>query len=266
MMRNLQFTLLLAGLAAAQEPASPPAVPQGPSSSGQPIAVAFHCSEEDILWAGMVCSAKEPCPVYLEISAVGSAGERIFAAGNIHSSAITLYSVLLSSDDDGHTWREAHERIRGAALDHLQFVGSQNGWIGGQSLSPLVQDPFLLITTDAGQSWRQQAIFGETRVGSIVEFYFSDKSEGSLLFDRGRGAEGGRYEVYESHDGGASWTIKEESAKLPPLKGAPPPPGWRVGADGPTRSFLIERRSGDRWNRVAALPVDLGDCKPGEPE
>jgi hypothetical protein len=258
MIRDLRLTLLLACLAAAQEPASPPA--------GQPGGVQFRCSEEDILWAGMICSAKEPCPVYLEISAVESAGDRIFAAGNIHSSAVTLYSVLLSSDDEGHTWREAHERIRGAALDRIQFVGSQNGWVGGQAVSPLVQDPFLLITTDAGKSWRQQAIFDETRVGSVLEFGFSDKSEGSLLFDRGRGAEGGRYEVYESHDGGASWTIKEESGKLPRLKGTSPPPGWRVSADGPTRSFRIERRSGDRWNRVAALAVDLGGCQPAEPD
>jgi hypothetical protein len=87
-----------------------------------------------------------------------------------------------------------------------------------------------------------------------------------LLFDRGRGTEGGRYEVHESHDGGASWTIKEESGKLPRLRDAPPPPGWRVSADGPSRSFHIELRSGDRWNRVAALAVDVGNCKPAEPE
>jgi hypothetical protein len=265
-MRNLQFTLLFACLAAGQEPASPPAGPQPLVNSGQPMTVQFRCSEEDISWAGMVCSAKEPCPVYLEISAAESAGDSIFAAGNIHSSAVTLYSVLLSSDDDGHTWREAHERIRGAALDRIQFVGTQNGWIIGQSLAPLVQDPFLLITNDSGKSWRPQPIFGETRVGSILQFYFSDKSEGSLLFDRGRGADDGRYEIYESHDGGASWTIKEASSKLLRLKDTPPPPEWRVRTNGPTRSFHIEHRSGDRWNSVAALAVNLGDCKPAEPE
>jgi hypothetical protein len=256
-MRNLQFSLWFACLAMGQAPVSPP--------SAQPAAAPFRCSEQDILWAGMVCSATEPCPVYLEISAVESAGDRIFAAGNIHSSAITLYSELLASDDGGHTWREAHERIRGAALDRIQFVGTEYGWIGGQSLSPLVQDPFLLVTTDAGKNWRRQDVFGETRVGALLEFYFSDRNEGRLLFDRGRGAEGGRYQVYESHDGGVSWAIREESGRLPRLEESPPPPRWRVGADGPTRSFHLERRSGGAWSRVAALAIELGDCKPAGP-
>jgi hypothetical protein len=265
-MRNLQLGLLLACLAAGQEPASPPAGPLPLVNAGRPMALPFRCSDEDILWAGMVCSAKEPCPVYLEISAVESAGGRIFAAGNIHSPTVTLYSALLASDDAGHTWREAHERIRGAALDRIQFVGTENGWVGGQSLSPLPQDPFLLITTDAGKSWRRQPVFDESRVGSILQFHFSDKSEGGLLFDRGRGAGNDRYERYESHDGGASWTVKEASGKLPPLEDAPAPAEWRVRADGPTRSFHIERRSGDRWNSVAAFMVNLGDCQAAEPE
>ena len=164
-MRSLRFTLLFACLAAGQEPASPPAGPQPLVNSGRPMTAPFGCSDDDILWAGMVCSATKPCPVYLELTYAESAGNSIFVTGNIHSSSITLYSVLLSSDDAGHTWREAHERIRGAALDRIQFVGTQNGWVSGQLNAPLSQDPFLLITTDAGKSWRQQPIFDETRVG-----------------------------------------------------------------------------------------------------
>ena len=265
-MRNLQLTLLFACLAAGQEPASPPAGSPPLVNSGQPIVVPFRCSDADISWAGMVCSARDPCPAYLELSAAESAGDRVFAAGNIHTTAVTLYSALLASDDAGRTWREAHERFRGAALDRIQLLGTENGWIGGQALSPLVQDPFLLISADAGKSWRRQPVFGESRVGSILQFHFSDKSEGWLLFDRGRGAGSGRYERYESHDGGASWTLKEESDSLPPLKDAPAPADWRVRADGPTRSYHIERRSGDRWNSLAAFAVNLGDCKTAEPE
>ena len=48
-------------------------------------------------WAGMSCSDEEPCPVYLELAAVESVGNRIFLAGNIHSNAVTLYSLLLAS-------------------------------------------------------------------------------------------------------------------------------------------------------------------------
>jgi hypothetical protein len=257
---------LFAGLAVGQEPAAPAAGAQRLVNLGQPIAVPFRCSEDDILWAGMMCSAREPCTAYLELSSAEGAGASIFAAGNIHTSSVTLYSALLASDDAGHTWREAHERIRGAALDRIQFVGIANGWVGGQVLWPLAQDPFLLITTDAGKSWRQQTVFGETRAGSVLQFRFTDAKEGWLLFDGGRSADQGRYQIHESHDGGASWTIKAESRTLPPPQGTPPAPEWRTRADGPTRSFQVERRSGDRWNSVAAFAVNLGNCQPAEPE
>lgn len=271
-MRNLRFILLCACLALGQEPASPPAGPQQLVNAGQPIAVPFGCSDDDILWAGMVCSAQTPCPVYLELTHAESAGKNIFVTGNIHSSSITLYSVLLASDDAGLTWREAHERIRGAALDRIQFVGTQNGWISGQLNAPLAQDPFLLITTDAGQSWRQQPIFDETRVGSIIQFYFRDKTEGSLIFELAVPPRR-RYQTYESHDGGASWTITEDSEQLhlPRDSNAFRQGNWRVSTDGPTQSFHIEQQLvappyNPRWDSVAAFAVNLGGCKPAEPE
>jgi hypothetical protein len=43
-------------------------------------------------------------------------------------------------------------------------------------------------------------------------------------------------------------------------------PEWRVRADGPTQSFHIERRSGERWNSVAAFAVKLGACQPADAE
>jgi photosystem II stability/assembly factor-like uncharacterized protein len=116
---------------------------------------------------------------------VPSGPGRIFAAGNIHSSAVTLYSVLLASEDAGHTWREAYERIRGASLDRIQFLDAELGWTSGQALSPLPQDPFLLLTSDGGKTWRQRVIFSESRVGSIQQFHFSARDSGSLIIDRG---------------------------------------------------------------------------------
>jgi len=77
------------------------------------------------------CSADEPCPVYLELAAaesgVPSGSGRILAAGNIHSSAVTLYSVLLASEDGGHTWREVHETHARLLLDHIQFFDAELG-------------------------------------------------------------------------------------------------------------------------------------------
>jgi len=261
------LTVLAAAAVRAQQ--SPPANPAPPvlENSGKPMLLPFHCTQDDIQWAGLSCSADEPCPVYLELAAVESGVPpgpgRVFAAGNIHSSAVTLYSVLLASEDAGHTWREAYERIRGASLDRIQFLDAELGWTSGQALSPLPQDPFLLVTSDGGKTWRQRVIFTESRVGSIQQFQFSAKDSGSLIIDRGPGSEGGRYELYESPNAGESWTMRETSdrpIRLKPLPGAPSE--WRARADGPTQSFHLERRQGERWVSVASFSVKLGECQP----
>ena len=270
-MRSSLGTVLLTALAAAAAWAQeqPPANSAPPvlENSGKPMVLPFRCTEDDIQWAGLSCPAEEPCPVYLELAAAESgvpAGPgRIFAAGNIHALDVTLYSVLLASEDAGHTWREAYERIRGASLDHIQFLDAELGWTSGQALSPLPQDPFLLLTTDGGKTWRQRVIFSESRVGSIQQFQIGAKDSGSLIVDRGPGAEGGRYELYESPDAGETWTIKETSDRPFQLKPLPvAPSAWRVRADGPTQAFHLERRQGERWISAAAFAVKLGACQP----
>jgi photosystem II stability/assembly factor-like uncharacterized protein len=262
----------LATLALAQD--QPPAVPAAPAvpvaqpileNAGKPMLVSFQCSEEDIHAAGLACSEDDPCQIYLELaaaSAAGSGATRIFAAGNIHAEAATLYSVLLGSEDSGHTWHEAHDRIRGAGLDHIQFIDADTGFTTGLSLSPLPQDPFLLITHDGGKTWRQNMIFGESRIGSIQQVLFDDAKSANLIIDRGLGSDGDRYEIYGSQDGGDSWTIKQTSVKPLRLKSLPAAnPDWRIRADAATKSFHIEHRQGARWTTEAAFGVKLGVCK-----
>ena len=246
-------------------PAPAPAPPPVLEYNGKPLVTPFQCTVDDIQWAGLSCSDDDPCPIYLELTAVESVGARIFAGGNIHSSAVTLYAILLASEDGGHTWREVHPRIRGAGLDHLQFLDTDTGWASGQVLFPLPQDPFLLLTTDGGKTWRQRPIFSESRenrYGSIQQFVFSGKTSGSLIVDRGQGSDGDRYELYESPDGGESWSIKATANKPLQLKRAPTPESdWRLRADGASQSFHIEGRKGDRWSSVGAFAVKLGICK-----
>jgi len=235
-------------------------------NTGKPMVLPFQCTADDIQWAGLTCSEEEPCPVYLELTMAASTGDKYFAVGNIHSAAVTLYSVVLASEDAGRTWRESHPRIRGGGLDWLQFADASTGWAAGQELFPLPQDPFLLLTTDGGKTWRQQPVFGESaenHFGSIQQFYFSSPTEGSLIVDRGQGGDADRYALYESPNGGETWSVKEESGKPLHLKSVPTVPGeWRVRADGPTQSFHLERRLGERWISHAAFAVKLGACKP----
>jgi len=229
---------------------------------GKPILLPYHCTEADIQWAGLSCSAEEPCPVYLELTAVEAIGDRLFAAGNIHSQTVTLYSVLLGSENAGRSWFEAHERIRGAGLDHIQFADFQNGWASGEALSPLPQEPFLLITTDGGKTWRQHAIFSEPRVGSIQQIWFSSKNDGSLVFDRGPGTGEERYELYQSHDAGETWNLQEARNQAMRLKDGAAAALWRVQAEGKTQSFRIEHQEGNRWTQAAAFAVNLPSCTP----
>jgi len=71
-------TLLLTFSALFAQDSPPAAVPPTPApvvnpvieNSGKPMLVPFKCTDEDIHTAGLTCSEDDPCPVYLELSAV----------------------------------------------------------------------------------------------------------------------------------------------------------------------------------------------------
>jgi hypothetical protein len=216
----------------------------------------------------MICSAEEPCSVFLELSAVESEQNRILAAGNIHTDAMTLYSILLASDDGGQTWTEAYQRIRGAGLDRIEFLDANTGWIAGGELVPLPQNPFLLVTRDGGKTWEQRQVFNdavENRFGTIQQFSFSGRDDGSMVIDRSLGRGKGPFVLLESRTAGESWTIQQESDKPLRLPRPAPVSLWRIRVDARTRAFQLERRQGERWNNVAAFAVKLEPCSPSEP-
>jgi len=244
-------------------PAAPVPVPPKFQNDGKPITLPFQCTADDLRWGGMTCSEDEPCPIYLELSAAEGVGDHIFAAGNIHSDTVTLYSVLLGSDDAGHTWSQNADLYRGAGLDHIQFLDPLTGWISGEILFPISQDPFFLLTSDGGATWRAKPIFDESHFGGIHQFSFDSKTNGSVILDQGPAGDSDRYSRYESLDGGATWQLKEQSKKPLQLKRtAAAASNWRVRAEAATRSYRIERRQGERWISVAAFSVRLPVCKP----
>jgi hypothetical protein len=250
----------------AQTPApEKPADPTALENLGKPMTPKFQCSEDDIQSFGLGCTPDEPCPMYLELSDVEQVGAQIFAAGNIHSSTATLYAILLASSDNGRTWREPFERTRGGSLDRIIFFDFERGWVSGQLLQPLPRDPFLLITSDGGKTWRLQRVFDDGRPGSVQQIWFDSRNSGSLTFDRGAGADGPRYELYESLTGGDGWMIREAGDRPLTIKRMPPNPpetDLRLRTDGPTKSYRIERKQGARWAPVASFSVQLEACKP----
>ncbi len=231
---------------------------------GEPIELPFRCTGEDIRWAGMSCTEEDPCPIFLELSAAASWGGRIVVSGDIHSEAVTLYSVLLASDNGGKSWSEAHERIRGAGIDRIQYLDSGIGWISGEELFPLPRNPFLLFTEDGGKTWTERPVLRESSdnlFGAVLQFFFSSKSTGSLILDRGQGSEG-RYALFQTSDGGQTWSIRQESGKPLRLPQTGSGSDWRVRVDAASRSYRVERRQGERWISIAAFAVKLEPCKP----
>jgi len=233
-------------------------------NSGKPMRVPFQCTDDDMQWAGMSCSEEEPCPVYLEVSAMEPVGNRLVVLANIHTESITLYSVVLTSENAGATWREPYERARGVGLDHVQFIDFQNGWISGQTQVPVSHDPFLLITNDGGVSWRLRPVFSESAAGAIQQFWFESAKLGDLVIDRRESADSSRYELYGTPNGGETWMIRRTSDTPIAIKRPASDPagaGWRIRADARTKSFAIEKKQGERWNTAASFLVQIGVCK-----
>jgi photosystem II stability/assembly factor-like uncharacterized protein len=236
----------------------------------QPQPLAYACSNDDIEMLGLSCSLEEPCPVFLEITSVESAGARLFLAGNFHTDRNTLHSIVLASEDGGKSWIEPHPRIRAAGLDQIQFVDFQHGFISGSvTLGSLPRDPFFLVTTDGGKSFRDRPVFDEGRIGAIQHFYFESKTNGSLVFDRTKRPEdGNRYELHDTLTGGDTWMPRQMSSKPLTLKRnqmSAEERGWRIREDAKSKTIRVEQKT-DKWIPVAVFPIRAGECKPAEPK
>jgi photosystem II stability/assembly factor-like uncharacterized protein len=219
-----------------------------------PVQIEYSCPAEDADSFGLTCSPEEPCAVFLELSSVESAGERLFVSGNLHTALTTLYGVVLASEDGGKTWTEPLKRMRAASLEQIQFLDPASGWISGQVIEPLPRDPFLLITTDGGKSWRQKNLFEEPQFGSIAQFWFDSKTRGRLTLDHS-----GRHELYETNTGGESWEMKQTSSRPVALKGRAEDASFRLRAEG--KLYHVERRGGASWEPVANFTIHVADCK-----
>ncbi len=233
-------------------------------SHGEPVHLVYACAEEDLQFAGLSCTDDQPCAIYLELSSVAADGKKIAVAGNLHSSAATLGSVLLLSDDSGATWKEPTPRIRGSALDQVQFHDPQTGWAAGETQYPLPRDPFFLLTTDGGASWRQIPLGEEGSAGAIQRFWFDSGKHGEAIVDAGRTSQSGRYLAYESETGGESWTLTGKRDQPPKLLHAPPAmenSDWRLSPSKDGKTFQLEQRADTRWTPVASFLIEVADCR-----
>jgi hypothetical protein len=225
----------------------------------------YTCSDEDIHDFGLTCSEEEPCRVFLELSGVNASGSTVFLTGNLHTEQTTLYGLLLSTEDGGKTWTEPAQRLRSASLDQIEFADLQHGWVSGVKLEPLPRDPFLLLTTDGGKTWRPRPLTDDVSFGSILQFWFDSPDSGELILDRSQGSNKS-YEIYGSMTGGNSWEIRETTRTQPTLsKARRDAPTWRIRVDAPAKVYRVEKRvaaaSGTSWETIASFSVLAAECK-----
>ena len=223
--------------------------------TGAPLVVPYTCSDDDLEWAGLSCDVS-PCFIYVELSHAAGESKTVLITGDLHASAATFYSLLLRTDDAGHTWREPFARLRGAELDGIQMYDAQTGWISGQTMQPLALDPFFLLTTDGGKSWRRVPFFDEGTPGSVLQFRFDSREHGLALLDRGGGFK--RYEIYETNTGGSDWELHGQFDRLPKFAAAAESE-WRVKPE--PKLFRLEHQEENTWRPFASFALTAAQCR-----
>ncbi|WP_011296134.1 WD40/YVTN/BNR-like repeat-containing protein [Cupriavidus necator] len=110
------------------------------------------------------------------------AGKRIVAVGE--------HGIILLSDDEGKTYRQARSVPVSATLSAVSFADDKHGWVVGQW-------GVILATRDGGETWEKQ------RMDTAA-----DQPLFSVLFtnDRDGLAVGLWSLMLQTHDGGKTWT------------------------------------------------------------
>ena len=231
---------------------------------GEPLVVPLDCAYSHFDRAGIVCSEVTPCELFLELTAVEAAGEKVFVIGNMHTASATVSSILLGSDDGGTTWREPVERYSGAALESIRFANDGHGWAMGQQRElDSSSKPVLLATRNAGKRWQRYPISrDEEHTGIIVDFHFDSEDHGMLIIDREK-HDGDPFELYESMNGGRSWLIRQITERKPKLRNRPPvepESDWRVQEDVAAGDYKVEQIRDGEWVARSRFAVQVGVC------
>jgi photosystem II stability/assembly factor-like uncharacterized protein len=232
---------------------------------GAPLKLPLECRYADLLRAGLVCNQDVPCDLSLELVGVRGSKTSVFAIGNIYTPAATVSSILLGSHDGGKTWIEAAARIPAASLEIIQFADDENGWVGGQEKD--IDDsslPFFFITQNGGRYWDRRNVWDASadRSGAILDFYFESPRHGFVVIERLTTDEDS-YELYETMNGGRSWSPRRISGEKPTIRrglSVPDEVEWRLSEEKSGETYDIETRDGDAWRKVASFSSDIGAC------
>lgn len=145
-------------------------------------------------------------PTHMMLLDATRAGKRIVAVGE--------NGIVLLSDDEGKTYRQARSVPVSATLSAVTFIDDRRGWVVGQW-------GVILATTDGGETWTKQ------RMDTAV-----DQPLFSVLFtnDRDGIAVGLWSLLLQTHDGGKTWA--RTTLPKPPSGGKADRNLYHVFADG----------------------------------
>ncbi|WP_395068983.1 YCF48-related protein [Paraburkholderia silvatlantica] len=120
-------------------------------------------------------------PAHMMLLDATRVGQRIVAVGE--------HGVIIISDDEGKTWRQAREVPVSATLSAVTFVDAQRGWAVGQW-------GVILATTDGGETWQKQRM--DLSVDQpLFSVLFTSEKDGIAV---------GLWSLMlATHDGGKTW-------------------------------------------------------------
>ena len=227
--------------------------PEGPPEGttvyeGPVVSLTTVCDVDRLEYAGIRCSADRPCELFLELVSVASQGPWIVLAGEVHTADATYESVVLTSQDGGVTWTESADRIAAGGIESISMVDAQTAFVAGQQGDTATGElPFLLVTDDGGESWETRMVEtgGEKVEGLVVAFPADGASHGYLILEQ-LAATGDPYRLYETYNGGRSWSIRQISAEKPQIPGprlALSTEDWSVRPDSASGEFVVAKRS-----------------------
>ena len=130
--------------------------------------------------SGPVAAYQAPLATKAPLLAIARAGSRLVAVGD--------YGVVVLSDDEGRTWRQAASVATREMLTAVTFVDARQGFAVGHGGA-------LLQTTDAGETWTTNYAAGADSV--LLSVYFDNAGHGIAVGAFGL--------ALATNDGGRSW-------------------------------------------------------------
>jgi photosystem II stability/assembly factor-like uncharacterized protein len=121
-------------------------------------------------------------PTHMMLLDATRAGKRIVAVGE--------HGIVLLSDDEGKTYRQARSVPVSATLSAVSFADDKHGWVVGQW-------GVILATRDGGETWEKQRM--DTAVDQpLFSVLFTNAHDGIAV--------GLWSMLLQTHDGGKTWT------------------------------------------------------------